>query len=196
MVVHGINKRINGCGIMDVLMKPFTVDKYNLGERHARSLDPRHFLQGYNYVGPNTAIKYREQIHADQVLNDLDAAARQHDYNYLREGEEYAQDNDKQKHINNIHRADDIFIEKAKNSRDDPIVGNIASKLIQAKETGEKLGVLPTTKFSGFGMQTDPIERLRLIVKQQYKGGGRKSYRNIISKKRLHRIFEGNHRKK
>ena len=48
----------------------------------------------------------------NKPLNDLDASAKEHDYAYLREKSEYEKDHDKQKHINNIHRADDVFIEK------------------------------------------------------------------------------------
>ena len=46
--------------MFDNLMKSFTVDKYNVGERHSRSLDPNHFLQGHNYVGPHTDFLFRE----------------------------------------------------------------------------------------------------------------------------------------
>ena len=178
MVAQGVNRKIRGSGMMDPLMKPFTVDKYNIGERHARSLDPNHFLQGYNYVGPFTDLKYREQIHDDKPLNDLDAAARNHDYSYLKEDEEYARDHDKQKHINNVWKADDIFVERSKNSRDDPIVGNISSKLIATKESLWKSGVLDSKIFSGFGSKeeglVDPVARLRNIVAQQYKTDERK----------------------
>ena len=182
MVAHGVNKKIRslqkGGSIMDTLLRPFTVDKYNIGERHARSLDPNHFLQGYNYVGPFTDLKYREQIHDDKPLNDLDAAARNHDYSYLKEVEEYARDHDKQKHINNVWKADDIFVERSKNSRDDPIVGNISSKLIATKESLEKSGVLDSKIFSGFGSKedgsNDPVSKLREIVAQQYKTDERK----------------------
>ena len=46
-----ITKRhIQGSGIMDTLMSPFTVNKYG-NERHARSLDPNHFLENYAYTG-------------------------------------------------------------------------------------------------------------------------------------------------
>ena len=49
MVAYGVNKKIRalqkGGSIMDTLMKPFTVDKYNIGERHARSFDPNHFYK-------------------------------------------------------------------------------------------------------------------------------------------------------
>ena len=58
---HNKTKFQKGSGVMDTLLRPFTVDKYNLGERHARSLDPNHFLQGYNYVRPFSALSYREK---------------------------------------------------------------------------------------------------------------------------------------
>ena len=50
----------------------------------------------------------------------------------------------------------------------------IAGKLIKLKETGEKLGVLPTTKFSGFGVAeeeelNDPVARLRNLVQSEHK---------------------------
>ena len=133
MVCHGTNKRIQGSGILDNLMRPFTVRKYG-NEMHARSLYPNHFLQGYNYVGPHTEVLYRDKIGDNEPLNDLDAIAKEHDLAYLREKEEYEKDHDKQKHMRNIRKADDIFIERSKHRRDDPIMGNIASKLIATKE--------------------------------------------------------------
>ena len=48
--VHSYENRKRGGGVMDTLMKPFTVQKYG-NEHHARSLDPQHFMQGYNFVG-------------------------------------------------------------------------------------------------------------------------------------------------
>jgi len=122
---------------MDTLMKPFTVQKYG-NEHHARSLDPKHFMQGYNFVGPQTELKLREQLHDNVPLNDLDRTAKEHDYAYLHEQEEYNKDHDKKKHINNIWKADDQFIDRAKNSHDDPVTGKVASKLISTKESLEK----------------------------------------------------------
>ena len=69
------HKKQNGGSMFDDLLKPFTVDKYNVGERHARSLDPNHFLTGYAYVGPHSALKLRETLHDDIPLNDLDQMA-------------------------------------------------------------------------------------------------------------------------
>ena len=167
-----INKRkINGGGVIDSLMSPFTVNKYG-NERHARSLDPKHFLQGYSFVGPQTEIKLRDRIGDNIALNDLDRTAEVHDRSYLREKEEYERDHNKSKHIKNIHRADDIFINRAKNSRDDPIMGKISSRLIQTKKGLEQAGIMDTKTFSGFGAEeeiNDPVARLREMVKKEYK---------------------------
>ena len=139
---------------------------------HARSLDPNQFLEGYRFTGPGTQVRFREQLHDDVPLKDLDAAAKEHDLAYLREKEEYQKDNDKQKHLNNIWRADDVFVNKAKNSRNDPIMGNICSKLIATKEGLEKAGIMDSKRFSGFGKteddevseNSDPVAKLRSMV--------------------------------
>ena len=128
-----------GSGLMDSLLRPFSVSKYG-NEMHSSSLDPNHFLQGYAYNGPKTEVLLREKLGDNKPLNDLDASAKEHDYAYLREKAEYEKDHNKQKHINNIHRADDVFIEKAKNSRDDPIMGAVSSKLIARKKEVRKDG--------------------------------------------------------
>ena len=68
--------------------------------------------------------------------------------------------------------ADDVFIDRAKNSRDDPIMGKISSKLIAAKEGLEKAGIMDTKRFSGFGAEeeiNDPVAKLRELVKKEYK---------------------------
>ena len=88
MVCHQVNARVQGSGILENLMRPFTVRKYG-NEMHARSLDPNHFLQGYSYVGPRTEVLYRDKIGDNKPLNDLDATAKEHDLAYLREKEEY-----------------------------------------------------------------------------------------------------------
>ena len=137
---HSNSRFLQGSGIMDSLLRPFTVSKYG-NEMHSRSLDPNHFLQGYTFNGPKTEVLLREKLGDDKPLNDLDASAKEHDYAYLREKAEYEKDHDKQKHINNIHRADDVFIQKAKNSRDDPIMGAISSKLIAGKKKLEEMGM-------------------------------------------------------
>ena len=183
--INSKHRNQQGSGIIDNLLRPFTVRKYG-NEMHARSLDPNHFLHGYAYVGPKSELKLREQLHDDVPLNDLDATAKEHDYAYLKEKEEYLQDHDKSKHMKNIWHSDDVFVQKSKNSRDDPIVGNIASKLIATKEGLEKAGVMNTKTFSGFGKQeeesTDPVQRLRDLVKEQYKNESKQENKKKVQK--------------
>ena len=124
--------------MFDNLMNSFTVDKHNVGERHSRFLDPNHFLQGYNYVSPHTDLLLRKKLGDNKPLNDLDEAAQEHDYSYLHEKEQYNKDHNKKQHINNVWKSDEIFINKAKNSQNDPIIGNIASKLISTKNIVNK----------------------------------------------------------
>ena len=81
---HSSSRFQQGRGIMDSLLRPFTVSKYG-NEMHSRSLDPKHFLQGYVYNGPKTEVLLREKLGDDKPLNDLDASAKEHDYAYLRE---------------------------------------------------------------------------------------------------------------
>ena len=164
------SRKQKGSGVIDTLMKPFTVSKYGY-EAHARSLDPNHFLTGYRFVGPRTELTLRKELHDDVPLNDLDETAKEHDYAYKKEKEEYMKDHDKSRHMKNIWHSDDVFIQKSKNSHDDPIVGNIASKLIQTKENLEKHQLMDTARFSGMGSEesSDPVQRLRDLVKHQYK---------------------------
>ena len=185
MVAFSKNQNIRYGSGFESLLKSFTVHKYG-DEMHARSLDPNHFLQGYSYVGPGTEIKLREKIGDDKPLNDLDKYAKDHDYAYLKEQEEYKQDHDKPKHIKNIHYADDIFINEAKNSRDDPIVGRIASNLIDKKEKLEKAGILDTKKFSGIGINEshDPTLKLKQLINEKYKNENHKTRNNKIIKHR------------
>ena len=170
MVCYGVfSEKITGNGIMDSLMKNFTAHKYP-GENHAYSMDPKHIGQNYNWVGPGTDISTREKLHDDIPLNKLDAAAKKHDYAYLHEKEEYIKDHDKKKHINNVWKADQEFINEANNQNDDPVMGKISANLIRAKRLGEQTGILSTEKFSGFGKKhSDPTYRLKMIAKKHYK---------------------------
>ena len=163
MVAFGKNQ--HGRGAIDKFMAPFTVNKYG-NERHMRSLDPNHFLQGYNYVGPHTELKLREQLGDNKELNSLDSAAKRHDYIYENEKAEYQKDHDKQKHMKNIWKADDEFIAKATSQNDDPVGGVIAANLIKAKKTLEQNGNLSTEAMTGFGESNDPAYRLKLLASE------------------------------
>ena len=70
-----------------------------------------------------------------------------------------------------VWNAYDHFISAMNNDHEEPMA-KVAGKLIQAKENAEKLGA-PTT-FSCCGASeepenTDPLARLRHLVKEQYK---------------------------
>ena len=163
----------NGNGIIDTMLKPFTVNKYG-DERHMRSLDPNHFLTGYSYVGPHTEIMLRSQLHDDVPLNKLDEAAKEHDLSYLHEKEAYEKDHDKPLHMKHIWNEDSKFIAKARAQRDDPIGGIAAANLISAKRKLEQTGVLDSKEMSGFGYKeddesSDPAFKLRQLVKSKYK---------------------------
>ena len=55
------HRRQQGCGVIDTLMKPFTVSKYG-SEAHARSLDPNHFLTGYRFVGATDRARIEKRV--------------------------------------------------------------------------------------------------------------------------------------
>ena len=170
-------------------MKPFAVSKYGQ-EMHSRSLDPNHFLQGYNYVGPRTEVLLRDKLGDNVPLNDLDTTAKEHDLAYLREKQGYERDHDKQKHMKNVWHADDVFVEKSRNSRNDPVMGKIASKLIATKGL-EKAGVMDTKQFTGFGVAEeeeiiDPVARLRDLVKSEYKTEKRVKVRKFREEEFFH----------
>ncbi len=190
MVAFSKNTRLQrGTGILDSLMKPFTVNKYG-NEAHARSLDPKHFMQGYTWIGPHTEVKKRDLLGDNVALNDLDRAGEAHDRSFLKEKEKYQQDRDLTKHMKNIHRADDVFINRAMNSRDDPIMGKITGTIIGMKKQYEQATGKPS-KFSGLDPNIadespvavqegsgDPVARLRSIA-QQYRVVDRKEKKRL-----------------
>lgn len=138
----------NNRGIFDLFMKPFTVSKYGQ-ERHARSLDPFHLFKGYNFVGPGTELRLRNELYDADPVNSFDAAAKKHDNDYAREGQEYNKDLNKNKHMEGIWQADRDFMKSSFMNKDDPIMGTVAAGLIGAKMLGEKLGLMSTNAFSG-----------------------------------------------
>ncbi len=161
----------NNRGVFDVFLKPVTASKYG-NERHAISLDPHHFLAGYNFAGPGTELKQREARHDDSPLNSFDAAAKTHDYAYAKEGREYAVDRDYNKHMEGVWNADKDFIKSSfLNGYDqnlakatgspaaglistfthggDPVMGTAAAVLMAGKMAAEKLGLMSSKSFSG-----------------------------------------------
>ena len=117
---------------------------------------------------------------------------KKHDYAYLHEKEEYMKDHDKKKHINNVWKVDQEFINESNNQNDDPVMGKISANLIRAKRLGEQTGILSSETFSGFGKKhNDPTYRLKLLArKHKYTDGLRpRAQRDIDNKK--HKKIEG-----
>ena len=183
---------VMGSGVFDSLLKPFTAEKYP-GERHARSLDPKHFLQGYNYVGPGTQVDLRDRVGDNKPLNALDRAAEKHDRAYIREKKGYDRDKNKAKHIRNVWTADDEFVDEAEGQDDDPVMGFATAKMIRGKEMAEKAGLLPTTTFEGFGEgeqedeedDVDPTKRLKKKIKKLMKKPRKYLSRNSRRRRRM-----------
>ena len=68
----------------------------------------------------------------DGPINDLDNTALKHDIAYQKIQDQYKRDNDKQKALSAVRKADDEFISSAKNSSVQPL-GKISAGLIKAK---------------------------------------------------------------
>ena len=130
------------------------------GERHGISMDPKHSGQKMQYLGPGTHVSER-LARGDQGLNDLDKVAKKHDMAYMSALRELKQTGDKNAFKTNIWSSDDEFISKAQQSKDDPAMGKISSKLMSAKKHLEQANVLPTKVFSGGASDMDPAARLR-----------------------------------
>lgn len=160
----------NNRDIFDTFMKPFTANKYGQ-ERHARSLDPMRLFQGYSFVGPGTELNLRSNLEDSTPLNSLDRAAKAHDYAYNKEAQEYSVDRNKNKHMENIWKADSSFIASTFLNRDDPVMGTIAAGMIGMKMLGEKAGLLDTKRFSGIQEQPRQLSAQRSVSSLNNNGG-------------------------
>ena len=188
MVCHGTNKRIQGSGILDNRMRPFTYEKYK-GERHAYSLAPSTFMKPMNFMGPGTRLDLR--LNQDetpkensQFVNNNDYESYLHDISYKHAKDAYLKNptpENKKQQMKKVWEADDKFIRAMDRDTTEPMAP-VAGRLIQAKEIAEKLGA-PTT-FSGFGTEqepenADPVARLRQIVSAQYKTEAKNNNRKV-----------------
>jgi hypothetical protein len=158
------------------------------GEQHAREGN-RPNGKSYGFLGPHTNLTKRLDsiTHKPkpefQPINSIDTAAMRHDLQYDQIADDYRRNptpQNKKHQIKRIHDEDDIFIDKVKRHRDDdPRIADLASAAISAKKLCEKLGVLDTLKYSGFGKKpriniidetdeaNDPVFRLRKIAMKQ-----------------------------
>ena len=184
------HRRQQGSGVIDSIMKKFTAERYP-GERHAYSLAPATFGTAMSFMGPNSDLSRRlnpdETPKQDsQCVNSADYNSYLHDLQYKHIKDDYLKNptpENKKQQMKRIWKADDQFINAMDQDTEEPMAP-IAGKLIQIKETGEKLG-LPTT-FSGFGKKeeesTDPCYRLRSLVKEQYKNEAKQENKKKVQK--------------
>ena len=83
---HNKQKFQKGSGVLDSLLKVFTVERYP-GERHARSLAPSTFGQPMNFMGPGTRLDIRLDANGQPLpnstpLNSSDYESYTHNKNY------------------------------------------------------------------------------------------------------------------
>jgi hypothetical protein len=153
-----IKQRGKGVGdILSSIVNTYFTEQEFPGEHHGKLRTPDGRTVRANFMGPGTNIEAR-LARGDQGVNDVDNAAREHDIAYLNAGRSLKRSGDRNAFKQAIWSADDKFIAKARNSTDDPKMGNIAATMIGLKEKGEKIGILPTRVFSG---GRDPAHRLR-----------------------------------
>ena len=168
-----LNKQ-NGSGLVCddqvVLMETNNARPGFGGEKHGISLCSR---QAYNFLGPGTQVTKR-LARGDQPINDLDAAAKQHDTQYLKSSTaRKAGTIGHDEFVQKVSAADKQFRSAASVSKDAPILGKIASTAILAKSIAENSGLLSRAVFSGGGKsgadKPKPASRLRESVKNAKK---------------------------
>jgi hypothetical protein len=120
------------------------------GEKHAVTSG-----KTANFLGPGTHIRTR-LARGDKPVNDLDNVAKSHDISYMNSLDRLKHTNDKKQFRAEIWKADNEFIDRAKRSKDDPVVGKVASGMIAAKMYAEKAGLMSTRQFSGAGRKEKP----------------------------------------
>jgi len=138
----------------------------------------------YNYLGPGTNLIKREE-RADVPINSLDKIARDHDYDYQRAKNDL--DSGKIDHdewLGRVKKADTIFRRKARNDKQRPHIGKLASMAIGAKEVGETSNLISTKLFSGAGSgklklkmlkeneEPKPDEKIRKAIMDSIKQNG------------------------
>lgn len=171
--IKRLSERLAGSGVFqDVLMAPAVIATAKdlpgqpgfPGERHGVFIDGKDKGTRAAFLGPQTAIKARLQRN-DVPVNDVDAVAKAHDIAYMRAGEIP----DKKERQNAIVAADKIFLRDIQRTKDAPLTKAIAEKAIRLKMMAEKLGVLPTTIFSGGRMDPEYVtEELKKYMEPAY----------------------------
>ena len=172
----------SGSGFIDTVQK--VLESTNIiksefpGEKHMAA-DPKNNKFGksnYNYLGPSTRLDIRLKPGAPKnistPINPLDAQAKKHDLMYQTTGEKLkAGLLTRDEAIEEIHEADDVFIDNLKKISGNKLLKSVASKAIFLKKMGEKLHLIDENKFSISGagkLWLPPDYKLR---KEAQRGG-------------------------
>ena len=157
---------------MDTLLKPFTFEKYK-NERHAINENGI----PYNWMGPFTSIKdrtnpdgtYKED---SKPISKGDYESYLHDKTYYKAKQDYDKNptpENRNQQLQKVWNVDDKFV-NAMNNITNEKMAPLAGSLISTKQNLEKMGILPSTVFEGFGAESnDPAFRLRALVNENYK---------------------------
>ena len=119
------------------------------GEKHAIRLQynkERKAIDAcfYNYMGPGTKVETRTS-RGDKGINQLDDAAMIHDLDYLRLMRKLNRGGTVTKE--EVRDVDDAFLNRIRESNDDPKMRGIVLALFKAKYAGEDSGVIDYLKF-------------------------------------------------
>lgn len=119
------------------------------GERHAIRVQydkERKAIDAcfYNFLGPGTKVETRTS-RGDKGINDLDDAAMIHDLDYLRLMRKLNRGGTVSKR--EVRDVDDAFLNRIRESQDDPKMRALVLALFKAKYAGEDSGVIDYLKF-------------------------------------------------
>ncbi len=147
-------------------------DEFNKIVGYRQKYPGEHHLNGYSYLGPGTRLDIRLNgdipKQGEEPINDLDVLALRHDIAYRNAAQQYDRTKDKKQFINIIHKADDEFIQRSRQSHDAPTTGVVVSELMNKKKNLEILGILPTKRFSGRGLRRRLPKYVELAVGNVY----------------------------
>lgn len=154
-----------GSGFIDVVRN--TANKLGMnipepmfeGERHAIGLSGEDKGKLYSWAGPGTRVEKRVENAKEgdftsksfsKALNPIDAQAKKHDISYYKTNQKFKKGEvTKEQAKKEIWKADKEFKSGVERNKEvDPTLAKIAQGAISLKEVGERIGVLPISKFS------------------------------------------------
>lgn len=153
------------------------------GERHAVGIENNYNGKVHNFLGPGTQLDKRQNPPYSIPISTLDQAAKTHDYAYKNIGDAVKSNRlTKKDAMKKVWDADKQFINEARSDKQEPKLGNIAGNMINAKMNAEKIGVLPTKVFTGFGEEKVQIAKGLMDYEKNYlKKENKKNKKNLTN---------------